>query len=731
MDIKHQLEQLERVRELAKVQDPAKVLPKVLETGLSLYKQNKERPHELSRFCSRLYCEVVRCEQIPSSERPFVAAQHLHGVVEMCQGATVDHITYQNVLLGVGSVYDGLFDLVAKTSNEGLWKDLVWLKEQVESRWKTCWPLEASEDALADHSRGIGVRLASVKLLTKMVIVHTQGSGVNIGVVPDNHPVIRNKQALQSESKRLLDVVLGYLIEEPMMVAQVFCAILYCLAFVMKQRPMANLRILSGLLRFNIDLKYQQDKESALQYRLAKRFVERTYKNFVNFGIKKQLIKNSGNIAPYHSKLVKIAQTLHMIAEETKSKGILNFEPATVERRLDAREREKYIEQNQQPSQSLSKLPTPLPALGASAASSADAPAPAELATDLATLVHLQNYTMAKTSISNFFNNSPVAFNNDYASVYSLMNSKNSGIDVSTLSQSTLVHLCTEAICHTDTNRIIAGLSIVASRYTDLMNKAQPHNNTRSDDDDPNPPKRSKLEDTSASDDSDTPEEEAHEFFLPTPLPLSHEAKLSHLDSIVQHLFEIPTSNEVPTLTPPENMHPFQRTRMLQWDNNASWLVLLTRLCARGLLADLTMADRVRQHLYDHFLQDFSNRVSVVIDWLSEEWFAASIRQDPQHIYNHWSLRVLDGLVPFLEGAHRKLFIRLLSELPHLDTEHIARCRSLCFDPLRSSLGFQALKFLIMFRPPVRSIVKDLLDEMKREDGQVKDQCESILAKFY
>ena len=498
--------QLQQAADMAMQHMPEQMLPKVLETGITLF-MNDKKNIGFSRFSTQLLLDLLVHDKIPSSEKPFIVRQHIDALWEMAE--TRDYITFKNCILCLGNIYDQLFDLVAKTSDEKLWSTLVRFKDLVVANWKTCYPLQLPQSDLNNHGKGTGVKLANVKFISKIIIIHTSGPGISIGSIPNNHPVISNKQALEDEAKVLLDKLLAFLIEEPMMCAPWFTGILHCFSFIMKQRPMATIRIASGLLRFNIDMKFQRDDEPTLQYRLAKRFVERCYRNLVQFGLKNRLIKDSGSMTQYKNKLAKISQTLFVIGEEAKAKGILNFDPAAVEHKMTPADKKKYNrvkEVNDSSSDSSTgvssatvKSPSPVqitpiisPPMGNTMMNNMHnsstppllnnfqqqpqtlghmqnaAPPP-----DLAALKALQSYAFTKSTTKHphFLNPAHTSVDNSFAAIFSLMNPVSSGFDVSKLSQDTMVKLCTEALGNTDTGTAINGLSIVASRYTDLINK--------------------------------------------------------------------------------------------------------------------------------------------------------------------------------------------------------------------------------------------------------------------
>lgn len=766
-----EVEQLQQARRLAMENNPTELLPKVLETSGSLYLSQgtlQELKLELSRFFSQLLLQILSDAIFPSSEKPFVAQQQL-GCLWSIIKSTRDGTAYKYSVLSLAASYPFLFDLVAKTSNKETWELMQQMKSFIVQRWNTPFPEIPSandNDMFADDAKSMGVRLATAKFISEIVIVHTSRSSsspndvISISSVPDGHPVIANKQQIESEAKKFLDILLNYLIEEPIMVAPLFSGILNCLAFVMRQRPQATMRILGALLKFNVDAKFQQEGTSILHYRISKRFVERSYKIFVQFGLKSQLIKNHGSMGPLHAKLSKISQTLHVIGEETRSKGVLNFDESQFDNKMSPKDKQKYgslrrrqqrqlasqqqqlpPQQQQQPPESASNSPVPnvTPQLAHESLQQKQVP------NDIQLLSQLQKYAMSK-NIPNFFNGSPVAIDNSYCAIYSLMNSNNSGQDVSNLSQEVMVKLCSEAFYNTDTTKLISGLSIVASRYTDLINKSMQSNSTaepissdnianrkRKSEQDSPPVKRSKNEDSQPRDKEDEGQEESTPLDLAQPGPLSEEEKMSHVQGIVQRIVSMKDSDENPGMAGilGHDTNPLMKIKLLQWSQD-SWLHLLTRLAARGLTHNPKMSDLIREWLQEQFLQDISGRIGMVLEWLSEEWYAETlIGSESFENYNKWSLSVLNSLVPFLENQHRRLFIRLMSELPRVSQHHIDTVRPICLDPARASLGFQTLKFLVMFRPPVKPKVQSLLLQLKSEDPTTTQNVDSILNKFY
>ena len=58
------------------------------------------------------------------------------------------------------------------------------------------------------------MKLATIKFISEAVLSQTKspsGNEINSSTIPDNLPVL-NKPALESEAKRLLDMLLNYLI---------------------------------------------------------------------------------------------------------------------------------------------------------------------------------------------------------------------------------------------------------------------------------------------------------------------------------------------------------------------------------------------------------------------------------------------------------------------------------------------------------------------------------------
>ncbi|RMY12574.1 hypothetical protein D0868_02492 [Hortaea werneckii] len=170
------------------------------------------------------------------------------------------------------------------------------------------------------------------------------------------------------------------------------------------------------------------------------------------------------------------------------------------------------------------------------------------------------------------------------------------------------------------------------------------------------------------------------------------------------------------------------------------------------------LADRIRAALRDYVTSGFRQRIDVGIAWLNEEWYAdrlalshrqskhnststndenttTTTRSSPPplhhlHNYLHHSLALLDALTPYLDVKDGRFLIRFLSELPQLGTPHLTRISKLADDPDRVAMAVQAFLYLVMFRPPVRGICLDAVEELWRANGDAKTGCERILGKW-
>ncbi|KAK5960774.1 RNA-processing protein PTA1 PWA37_002211 [Arxiozyma heterogenica] len=794
-----QLQQLQKAKDLAMDNSPEQMLPKVLETTNSMLlnqwkTNNNDNNNNLSNFFTNLLLDTMNHNKISNHEKPLIASQYL-STLYSCYEYSINDLHYQQLtILTFTKIYPMLFDLIAKTSDESKWSLLQQFRKKILSQWKLMTITNSPLDLNLDNKQ-IGLKLSIIKFISQIIITHTvdlTNSSINISVVPENQPLI-NRNKLETEARILLDVIINYLIEEPMMVSSLFIGIINCLSFIMKQRNQTTMKILNGILKFNIDAKYQNDQMDTLTYKLCKRFVERCYRNFVQFGIKNNLIKNPNNSSnpnwnQIYPKLSKISQTLFVIGEETKNKGILNFDSESVSKRIPDSEREKIImvrtqkrQQSQQSQQTQNMLVLNNDNNNGSGTINPNNSNPNNVDNFLTTeqmnaLTKLQEYSRGKTPSASFFNTTPKAYDNTYNSLFALMDNNGSKQDLSKVPSNVLIKLSTEALYKADTRKIIAALSIAASRYTDLMNRNDPSigdkrqleddnsgNNNNSNSNSSSEAKRIKTdlkEDKGLNNNSTLVKQETSEAVLDgedegkededqdvqmivekpyffEPKPMDNDTKMKITERIVKRLFSIKTSKISPHINSiPMSKNPLEQIKLLNWSNDESWYHILIRLATRGTRSNLQMSNFIREELLRYVMMDIndSHRTAIIIEWMNEEWHGDLLfesREDTESQYMCWSLRLLDELIPFLENKHRKLFIRLMSELPKLRSEHLARVKPILIDPSRSTLGFQTLKFLIMFRLPVKAMIKPLLETILKEDPTVEPQCKPILDKFY
>ena len=220
----------------------------------------------------------------------------------------------------------------------------------------------------------------------------------------------------------------------------------------------------------------------------------------------------------------------------------------------------------------------------------------------------------------------------------------------------------------------------------------------------------------------DTPTEVAlGPFKLPQPPPLTTEETEQIGKGTISRVFSMMNMLEEPT-TAKRQKPGLNRLAGSSYDKEA-WVTVITRLATRasaGLYDEeseeddsktvakrqggsATLSEGIRETLSKFIREDFRSRISIAIAWLNEEWFndriqsegtkqqsASRASQQSRANYEKWMLRVLDGIIPYLD-AKDKLLIRFLSEIPEVTEKMLERVKGLAKDPERVQLAVNTL----------------------------------------
>ena len=224
-------------------------------------------------------------------------------------------------------------------------------------------------------------------------------------------------------------------------------------------------------------------------------------------------------------------------------------------------------------------------------------------------------------------------------------------------------------------------------------------------------------------------------FTLPPPPPLTLEQATQIGQGTVSRVFGVMQILEEPGKKPKSGMN---RLAASAYDRDA-WITIITRLATRAAAGleeqpepvkvehpdktPVSLNNTIRDSLYHYVLEDFRKRIDIAVAWLCEEWYNDKIQtkvgEDAVVHYEKWVIKVLDGIVPYLD-ARDKVLTRFLSEIPGLSADVLARVKSLCRDPAMVNLALTSLLYLVMMRPPVREIALDAVED-------VWNTCESSL----
>lgn len=216
-------------------------------------------------------------------------------------------------------------------------------------------------------------------------------------------------------------------------------------------------------------------------------------------------------------------------------------------------------------------------------------------------------------------------------------------------------------------------------------------------------------------------------FTLPTPPSITPEQAAQIGQDTVSRVFGVMQTLEESSKKPKSGMN---RLAASAYDRDA-WITIITRLATRASAGleeqseavkveqpsggSVSLNNTIRDSLYLYILEDFRKRIDVAVAWLCEEWYNDKVQMklgaDAVLHYEKWVIKVLDGIVPYLD-ARDKVLTRFLSEIPGLSTDVLDRVKSLCRDPAMVNLSLTSLLYLVMMRPPVREIALDAVEDI-------------------
>ena len=237
-------------------------------------------------------------------------------------------------------------------------------------------------------------------------------------------------------------------------------------------------------------------------------------------------------------------------------------------------------------------------------------------------------------------------------------------------------------------------------------------------------------------------------YKLPEAPPLTPQEVQRYGDMTVRRTFGMLSSIGEPTIKPKNTKSGFNRLAASNFDRD-SWFTIFSRLATRAAAGlddpdqeiksefevskgNLNLSESIRDELYRYIMYDWKKRIDLAISWLNEEWYndiviAQSIKapsrsatngngiisMDSQGNYQRCALRLLDGIITYIEGTD-KVLVRFISEIPGLDMAILSRMKKMAEDPERIDLAVMVLQYLYMFRPPARELAVDVLVDMWR-----------------
>lgn len=691
LPVDEQIKQLDQAKAVV-AQDPAHY-PDIVDGILPIaQKQNIS----LRRWCSSFFIDAFTSFALSEERKQSMAVKCMDTILILLHDE--DYEVQKNAITISATVYGLAFQFVAKDDTQSeVWNQLMAIKNRVLEMW---------------DSKHFGVEAESIKFAQQVIIFQSplhrdprlanNNDTFSLSSVPSNHALIHS--SLEAEAQGLLDRLLGVFLDNEINGKSV-TATIYAISTLMKLRPATIPKCMNALLAFDPSQKTIHGT-SAKEIEIENKVIQK------GLTIIMKHVKNA-NMAPNFNSRI---QTYLTYLGKPREKNVDNRQTRPPAPRQDT--------------------PAPPPAYPPNK-STAVPPGP---------------YS--------------------YASLYSLLETGNPLLefDAQTLPPDMAVNIALAGIASSNPELMKNCINIVKTKYQNFLQQANSaasinqnrvpqdprssgagHYNSNplalgrldaamndGDDSDYDPNEASGqqvLDPRGATDGYDYGDDEdmddlqlGSSFSLPPPTKLNDEERLKAIKGIVSRMISYDkvttTLQALPSGAANAN-RGIDRVAITEWTRN-TWVILASRLLTRGVAAptDLQqdngnskvageMADSIRESLFVYAIENFRERLDIIIEWLNEEWFGEFVQSKkrikqssengeeekpkvvtistPDSVYFKYTARVLDNITPFLTKGDRPQFLRLLSDLPELNQSLIQKLKSLCIDPERRDLGMGSL----------------------------------------
>lgn len=693
--------------------------PTIIPGVLPIIGYTAEQTIEIQRWGADFLAEAFGSPTWPSDVKENTAPSVLATLKAYLENVG-DKSVIKSAVQAAASVYPLVYrHTVSDSSDAQHWQLMAAIKSNILRRMDTAAP---------------GIRICCVKFLQQVVLVQTPGvmdprrpdhNDISLALVPRDHPLIPYA-ALEAEGHGLLDRLLD-IIHGDHSDGLLVTGTLNSLGMLLHRRPIAANKILNSIFNFN-PLKLANSPMTPKNKVIIKSIERTTRALLVNIMKRNPENPINGRIQQY---LERMHRTRVEVFEESSRKRPAPSEPTDG---LDQAKRQRLLAAETSP------RPPPVQELP---------PGPVSWR---------QLYTL--NSEGNTLNFDVQAFKDPEQ----------------------LLRIVVPVLQSVDGAKLEQAINVVRSRYSKLSRAAAQQSAAQAvaapeaDDEEEYEPDFepedaeqliNKL-DGAPPLDSQRPSGPATAlapYKLPDAPPLSEHEAQKYGDLTIHRAFGMLSSvdeNQKSKVT----KGGFNRLAASDYGRDA-WVTILSRLATRanaGLedpeqsikdeyavksaKGSQKIGDAVRDGLYQYIMYDWKKRIDVAISWLNEEWYndiviAKSTQGStkngttnghaasdlPKGNYHRCALRLIDGLLPYIENTD-KILLRFLSEIPAIDSEILVRVKKMAEDPERIDLATRVLQYLYMFRPPVRTLVVDVLAEMWRDNERARPSVKKLLLRW-